>query len=68
MSLFHCFKNIFYQECNNKIFFQVCTFKENKKYVLVKWVFKYLHMKINEFMNAKILIILLEKKSKNKIK
>ena len=36
MSLFYCFKNVFYQECNNKIFFQVCIFKENKKYVLVK--------------------------------
>ena len=36
MSLFSCFENLFYQECNNKIFFQVCLFKENKKYVLVK--------------------------------
>ena len=36
MSLFYCFENLFYQDCNDKIFFQVCTFKENKKYVLVK--------------------------------
>ena len=68
MSLFYCFENLFYQECNNKIFFQVCIFKENKKYVLVKWVIEQLHRKINEFMNAKILIISQEKKSKNKIK
>ena len=36
MSLFYCFENLFYQEYNNKIFFQVCIFKENKKCVLVK--------------------------------